>query len=168
MESSKEFQQEIKDYLSGKNRKNFKCSYAKLLREYPNIFYKKRNHNGLFYLDSEEDKIPSILKDFYIPQMIKEGKVRISEGKGIRTLKNGEQKEYKIRNVKNIEKKERKIPEYKIKCENFINKYSLNDIVAEMIKPKDKIAKIINIIGEGKFYEEGINLNTFSKYLYLK
>ena len=75
---SNDFDNFFKSRTITKAPKAFKITKTKLVSMYPDVFYKK---NKMIYISSgQEDKAKEIMKEYYIPNIVKSG-VRIYEYK---------------------------------------------------------------------------------------
>lgn len=80
-----------------KYQKQFKVTQKQLLTDYPDVFNKVNvgKSKRIEYIDEEQAK--EILKEYYIPELIKQNKLRIHTIKSNRTLASGEVKEYDVK-----------------------------------------------------------------------
>lgn len=125
-----------------KHQKQFRITQKQLLSKYPEVFKKINAGKSKQIIKLDDSEAKEILKEYYIPFLIKDNKLRIHSIKSNRKLANGEVKEY---DVKLFYKPHDKPSKFEVLLEDEFIERTINDPNIELV---DKVYEIYNYILE--------------------
>lgn len=141
-----------------KHQKQFKITQKQLLIDYPNVFNKISvgKSKQIEFIDEEQAK--EILKEYYIPDLVKQNKLRIHTIKSNRTLASGEIKEY---NVNLFYKPHDKPSKFEVLLKDEFIERTINNPNIQLVDKVSEIYKYISTHPEFKQFKNHDVINNW-------
>lgn len=141
-----------------KHQKQFKITQKQLLIDYPNVFNKISVGKSKQIIRIDEEQAKEIMKGYYIPDLVKQNKLRIHTIKSNRTLASGEIKEY---NVNLFYKPHDKPSKFEVLLKDEFIERTINNPNIQLVDKVSEIYKYISTHPEFKQFKNHDVINNW-------